>query len=245
MTYFPHTNRVLTHTAHWRTDGIGALQLLNDLFKIVATPNLAEAVYPWGEEVTRLAPPIEEAASIPTTPTPANESLCQRYVETFKQAAGPVGIAYTGSPITPPVSTRSSHLVFSPQDTAAVVSICKARGLSVTSAIHASVAAANHALAAPKDKEKHYTSTIRFSLRPYLPQPYNTTAYASGLDTTGWMKAVPASASWDETARAYNEEYRNELSVEFVEARRAYAVRLGELSRVRRLRGRIHLVVLI
>ena len=89
------------------------------------------------------------------------------------------------------------------------------------------------------------TSTIRFSLRPYLPEPYNSPAYASGLYTTGWMKAVPASASWDETARAYNEEYRNGLSAEFVEAHRAYAVRLGELSRVRRLRGRIHLVLLI
>ena len=43
------------------------------------------------------------------------------------------------------------------------------------------------------------------------------------------MKAVPASASWEETGRAYNDEFRKRLSAEFIKAHRAYAFVLGEL----------------
>lgn len=72
----------------------------------------------------------------------------------------------------------------------------------MTSAVHASVAATNHYLASMENKNKHYTSTIRFSLRSYLLEPYSTPAYASGLYTTGWMDTVPTSASWIHNAKA-------------------------------------------
>ena len=232
MTYLPDSDEIVCHTAHWRTDGIGVLQLMNAFFdQAIKEPLQDPDTLAWGEETGRLAPAVEEAAKMPKTPTDPTKALGRKCVETFSSAAGAVGVPFGGDAATLPGGTRSSRLSLSPNATTAVMDRCKAKGISVTSAVHASVAAANHALAAPENRDKHYTSTVRFSLRPYLPQPYDGPAYASGLYTTGWMHAVPASASWDENARAYQEMYRKGLSEEYIAAHREYALGLGDLVR--------------
>ena len=213
LTYLPKFNEILGHTSHWRTDGVGVVLPIEAFFDLIAKPALPEPhTLSWGQETARLAPAIEDAAGLPTVPTDAIKSMSQKYVETFYQAAGAVGIRYQGEATTTPSGTRSSRDFFSPSETNVIISQCKAKGISVTSAVHASIAATNHILAPVKKQTRHYTSTIRFSLRPYLPKPYSTPAYASGLYTTGWMKTVPTSASWTENAKAYNDEYCKGLS---------------------------------
>ena len=73
----------------------------------------------------------------------------------------------------------------------------------MTSAIHASVAKANRTCALEINEGKHYRSTIRFSLRRYLPKLYCTPAFAGGFYTTGWMKAIPASASESPAVKSF------------------------------------------
>lgn len=231
LTYLPKSNELLGHTAHWRTDGIGILLLIDAFFDLVTRPTLPDPdTLNWGEETARLAPPIEDAASIPVAPTDAIKALSQKYIETFYQAAGAVGIPYKDD-TTIPGATRSSRFVFSPSETNFIISQSKAKGFSVTSAVHASIAATNHALASTENKNKHYTSTVRFSFRPYLPEPFSTPAYASGLYTTGWMRTVPTSSSWTENARAYHDEYHKGLDKEFIESHREYALGLCDLVR--------------
>ena len=232
LTYLTKSNEILCHTAHWRTDGVGLLLLIDAFFDLVTRPSLPDAdTLDWGQEVTRLAPAVEDALNMPSTPSDDIKALGQKSVETFYQAAGAVGITYRGEATTLPSGTHSSRLVFSPSETNSIISQCKARAFSVTSAVHASLAATNYAFASPENKGKHYTSTIRFTLRSLLPKPHPTPAYASGLYTTGWMKAVPALASWDDNAKAYNDEYRKGLSKEFIESHRQYALGLGDLIR--------------
>lgn len=232
LTYLPKSNELLGHTAHWRTDGVGVLLLIDAFFDLVASSALPDPnTLIWGQEIARLAPPVEDAANIPIAPTDVIKTLSQKHLGTFHQAAGAVGIPYKGEAITLPGGTRSSRLVFSTSETNIVINQCKAKGFSVTSAAHASIAATNHALASADNKDKHYTSTVRFSLRPYLPMPYSTPAYASALYTTGWMKTVPASVSWTDNAKAYNDEYRKGLSREFIDSHREYALGLCNLIR--------------
>ena len=232
ITYLLDSNEILLHTAHWRTDGLGVMYLMNALFDLVATPSLDDPnALPWGQETTRLAPSVEDAAQIPTTPTDSIKDFSRRCVETFYHAAAAVGIPYKGEVATLPSGTRSSRLTFSTSETSSIISQCKARGYSVTSAVHASIAAANHAFAYPQNQKKHYTSTVRFSLRPFLPEPYSTPAYASGLYTTGWMQAVQASKSWAENAKAYNDTYQAGVTKEYIKSHREYALRLGDLIR--------------
>ncbi|KAL9616519.1 MAG: hypothetical protein Q9160_008612 [Pyrenula sp. 1 TL-2023] len=234
LTYFSETNELLGHTAHWRTDGIGVLYLLDAFLSLASDPTLPcdpSTDLPWGKEPDRLAPSVEEAASISVYPSPTAKDLGQKYVETFYAAAGAVGTKYEGTPETLPAGTRSARLSLSEAETRAVVEACKRHEISVTAAVHASIAAANYALATDENGKKHYTSTVRFSLRPYLLAPYSGPEYAAGLYTTGWTKSVPADSSWDERAKDYHGDYRAGLSQEYVSAHREYAAGLGNLLR--------------
>ncbi|KXX81824.1 hypothetical protein MMYC01_201860 [Madurella mycetomatis] len=109
-------------------------------------------------------------------------------------------------------------------DTAAVLDACRARNISLVSAVHASCAALTRLEASPDHRHKHYTSTMRFSLRPHLPPPYRTADYAAALYTGGYMSRAEASQPWLATAQQYEHEYRTGITAEFLKCRRQYAI---------------------
>ncbi|KAI1452158.1 hypothetical protein F4805DRAFT_471059 [Annulohypoxylon moriforme] len=242
LVYIPQSSELLLHTTHWRTDGIGILHLLDALLALASSPSTltTPASLPWGTEVTRLTPSIEDSACIPQTPTPEQKARAAAFVDTFSHTAGAIGIPYLGDASTLPTGTRSAVLTFSPATTAKIVETCKARGISVTAAVHASVGGANYALADPDldsatcgrgQEKRHYASTIRFALRPHLAEPYCAAAGAAGLYTTGWMKRVEAGMTWGKRAGEFQGEYRKGVTRDFLDAHREYAVQLGELLR--------------
>ena len=232
MTYLPKTHELLGHSQHWRTDGVGGFILMDDFLALAARASPPDAsTLPWGEETARLAPAIEEAANVPINPSAEDKKLGEKCVGTFGAAAGAIGIASHAPAETLPGGTHTVRLHLSETETSALIKACKARNISMTAAVHASIAAANYALAAPDDKAKHYTSTIRYSFRPFLPAPYSGRAYASTIFTTGWMYAVPASSSWAERAKLYHAEYHKGLSPAYIAAHREYAIGLCNLLR--------------
>ena len=230
LTFVPKTGELLGHTAHWRTDGIGVLLLLDALLKLVIEPDLGDpAALPWGEEASRLAPSVEDAANVPAEADKEQKALGQACVDTFALAGGAVGIPFLPQSI--PRGTVSATAILSATDTKLVVEAAKKKNISVTSAVHASVAVANWNLADNDRKNQHYTSTVRFSLRPYLPEPFSTPAYASGLYTTGWMEKVEPTKSWKEIAAYFHDFYKRGISTKFLEAHREYAKGLGDMLR--------------
>ncbi|KAI5925516.1 hypothetical protein F4810DRAFT_717864 [Camillea tinctor] len=235
LVYIPKSGELLSHTAHWRSDGIGVLLLLDAFLALAAKLSSLTDADPthldWGTEVVRLTPAIEDAAAVPKKSTPELKKCGAAFVGTFAHVAGAVGIPYLGNAATLPTGTRNVTVAFSTAATEKIVKICKARDISVAAAVHASVAGANYALADASARSKHYTSTIRYSLRPYLPEPYSTPAFAAGLYTTGWMKRVESKASWEERLQIYQDEYRKGITRDFLDSHREYAAQLGELIR--------------
>lgn len=228
----PDSGEVILHTAHWRSDGIGILQLLDAFFDLAAIESLPDpAGLSWGQETSRLAPSIEEAADIPREPNDKIRAEAEKWTKTFYGAAGAVGIECSAAKETVPGGTRTARTAFSESDTAAIVRACKAQNISVTSAVHAALAKTNYAFATSDSQSKHYTSTIRVALRPYLPEPYCTPAYASGLYTSGWMHSMPAGTSFIDCAKGVNNFYRQGLDSDFLEAHRQYALNLQDLIR--------------
>ncbi|RYP41631.1 hypothetical protein DL767_000836 [Monosporascus sp. MG133] len=201
LVYIPRSGELLGHTAHWPTDGIGILLLLDALLALASGPSppIDPASLAWGTEVVRLAPAVEDAAAMPKESTPELKERGAVLVGTYSHAVGAIEIPCLGDAATLPAGTRSAALTFSPATTEKIVVACKTRSVSVTAAVHASVAGANYALADAVVRDKHYTSTVRFALRPYLPEPYSTSAFAASLYTTGWMKRVESQASWAES----------------------------------------------
>ncbi|KAL9625280.1 MAG: hypothetical protein Q9160_000682 [Pyrenula sp. 1 TL-2023] len=232
MTYLPRTRELLGHSQHWRTDGVGGFILMDDFLDLTTRlPPPDASKLQWGQETARLAPSIEEAANVPGTRSAKDKELGAKCVDTFNLAAGAIGIASPAPAETVPGGTHISRLHLTEAETAAILQASKTLEISVTAVVHASIAAANYELASPSEKTKHYTSTIRYSFRPFLPKPYSGREYAATIFTTGWMFAVPADSSWAERALMYHEQYRLGLRPEYVSAHREYALGLCDLLR--------------
>ena len=234
LTYFSYSSELVLHTPHRRSDNIGVLHMIDTLLELASRPS-ADIQNPhmlsWGEETSRLAPSVEVVLNMPVEPTLAIKKLAQEYTKTFYPAADSVGLPYIGDLRTILGSTQSLRITLSEAKTTDVMIECKKRGLSVTSAVHANLASQNMYSASGKSEEGQYTSTIRFALRPYLPEPYSTRAYGSCLYTTGWMKSVPYTDFWREDAETYDDIYGKGLSKEFLEAHRQYALSRAYLIR--------------
>lgn len=230
--YLSQSSELILHTAHWRTDGFGALLLLNAFFDALSALADRDPVnLPWGREIDRLVPCIEEVLNLTNDATPEMNAAADQYISTIAHTKGAIGVSYRGDKSTLPTRTRSAQLRLSRPFSKAISEACKARDISTLAAVHASVAAITYAGAPVDSKHKHYTSTMRFSLRPYLPEPYGTPSFASALYTGGYMLKVPASQSWAENAKQYNEEYQHGVTREFLQARRQYALKVQELMR--------------
>ena len=209
------------------------MQLLNAFFEAVsALPDGEAADLLWGQETERLVPSIEEVLNLPNQATPEITTAADKYISTIALTKGAVGLKYQGDESTLPSGTRSARLSLSQSTTKAIFVACRARKISVLSAVHATVAAITYAGATADSKDKHYTSTMRFGLRPYLPELYGTSRFASALYTGGYMVQVPASQSWAENAEQYNEEYRRGVTAEFLLARREYALKVQKRIRI-------------
>ncbi|XXG98254.1 hypothetical protein Hte_004577 [Hypoxylon texense] len=227
--FLPHRNEFCLHAAHWRTDGYGALQLVNAFLDAVASDQ-DPAALPWGEEHARLVPSIEEALELPEKPTPEIQAATAACLRSGALVAGSIGLPYQGDLNTKPGGTHSVRRSLSESTTASILAACDARNITPLSAVHASLAAANFAgSASSADGSGHYTSNMRFSLRPYLREPFNSPQYASALYTGSFMSKVLPSSSWQETAAQYNELYAAGLNREFLIARRQFATQVLEM----------------
>ncbi|KAK8112664.1 hypothetical protein PG984_013190 [Apiospora sp. TS-2023a] len=165
---------------------------------------------------------------MPTESTPELKARAAAYVGTFAHALGAIGIPCLGDANTLPVGTRSALLTLDKEETERAMAACKQVGISMSAAVHASVAGANYALADEADRDKkHYSSTVRFGLRPHLLTP----AAAAGLYTTGWMARVEPQMSWAERAQSYTDEYKKDITRDFIDAHREYAAQLGAMLR--------------
>lgn len=221
----PSKKKVLLHFAHWRTDGHGSLQLIDAFMdKLCRVTSGEDMCLHWGEEVRRLAPSIEEVLDLPVIATQDIVDSARKYMSTSAYIRGAAGVELMGDCNALPAGTRSARLSLAEADTETIMEACSTRNISLVSAVHASCAALTHSEAPSNTREKPYTSTMRFSLRPHLPKPYSSSDYAACLYTGGYMFRVPASQPWLENAKQYEEEYINGITADFLNCRRQYAI---------------------
>lgn len=169
--YIPQSDEILFHTAHWRTDGVGVIMLFNALLDLAFGNHASDSdkdpvnCLSWGEEVKRLPPSLESLLPIPAILSSSQKALAQKDAPSFAMADGAVGIPFMGDWTTLPAATGSVWMQLSPDTTRKLIQACKQRQVTVTSAVHASLACANYKLQPPHLQGRSYASTIRVNLR--------------------------------------------------------------------------------
>lgn len=232
--YLPHSFQVILHLSHWRTDGVGALQLLDAFLKaVISALHQDVTTLAWGEEWQRLTLSVEEILDLPMTASSEILDASSKFIATLANTKCALGTPYRGDNQTVPGGTQSVRIRLSALTTQTLIDACNRLGISLTSAVHAAIAATNFLIApverVEKGKEQHHTSTLRVNVREYLPAPYNTSDYAAGLYTGGYMVKVSDPQNWLENARLYEQKYRQGATCEFLQSRRQYALTVKSL----------------
>ncbi|KAJ9485198.1 hypothetical protein VN97_g8152 [Penicillium thymicola] len=238
--YLKHRSSVVLQLSHWRTDGVGALHLLNAFFHAVTDglrneiPEEGQLI--WGKEVIRLTPSVEEALHLSFTPTTNEQSAAQKFLDTLAYHRDALAVSNQNSKHNQltPSATRSIESSFSMAETKELLEMCHTCEISLQAAVHAAVTTTAFTIADPASTLLHHSTTVRQSLRPCLPPPYDGSAGAAGLYTAGYVMKVPPLQLWLQYAQRYEAEYQQGVTEELICSRRHYARAMKDLLSTRR-----------
>ncbi|KAI6081285.1 hypothetical protein F4821DRAFT_32930 [Hypoxylon rubiginosum] len=192
---------VFLRCPHDITDGVGTLQLVDQLFAHAATAcdqGVKYVLPTWGDEHKQLSPSLRVAAAIP-------ESFSDAQNERFKEIqtrngtvynhAGLLGLPSTSAAAVSQKGKRQRLSKIVPKDTTGnILRGCKtiAPSISVTHVFLSALAQALSELQ-PQKKESYlvrYVNHSMINLRPYCRDPYNTPDHAAAAYHTVSAQAL-------------------------------------------------------
>ncbi|KAL3461918.1 hypothetical protein BJX64DRAFT_288873 [Aspergillus heterothallicus] len=229
----PSTSEVTLLASHWRMDAVGCMMVLDRLFTLMAQMSRISPLA-GQEQINRVSPTLEDAAECPPMdPSPsstASKTYAEAWIEDMhKKAINACGLPYQGDNTTPPGETTQKNMTFSSSATTALVKSCKAKGISVSAAIHAALAHTVFSFSADDDTSD-YTTVMAVNLRPYLPSPYNGPQHAVQTYVASIIPTVPRSESFATSAKALTTSYKTWYSEEFIRSLRwIYAIHAEKL----------------
>ena len=161
--FLPKTSEVLFCASHWRIDAIGATSLMNLLFRFLEEPPHVS----FRDEHMNLSPGRDEAAILPQHVSQEDDnaatSLVMEYTTNLPSLGLPVELVNEVSGSCCRIETRLSSAI-----TTSVIAACKAKDITVTTAIHAAMLVALQEMSSCTSPGERYTSWGTFNYRPYL-----------------------------------------------------------------------------
>ena len=169
--YLPETSEVLLCASHWRIDAIGATSLMNLLFQFLAeSPHVS-----FRDESRNLSPGRDEAAKLPQNVSQEEDnaatSLLTEYATNLPSLDLPIELVNEVAGACCRIETRLPLAI-----TTLVIATCKAKHMTVTTAIHAAMIVALQEMSSCSSSSERYTSWGTFNYRPYLDPAYTKPA---------------------------------------------------------------------
>lgn len=191
--WLPASQEILIRSAHWRIDGMGLLMLAHSFLSSLASVlrhglNCDLDSYDGLVGSGLLTRSLDDVADAYTNEdsTPENvKAAADGLVGEFVQGVPSIGLpTLPDSETVPPGDTAREALRIDALTTAAIAAACRARKISVNSAVHAAVIRVTatypqHPLA------KHFAAFFPVDMRRRLPKPYDGPDYAVGSFSSG------------------------------------------------------------
>ncbi|KAI0908881.1 hypothetical protein F4824DRAFT_482422 [Ustulina deusta] len=202
--YLPKSSEVVFRGHHHTLDGTGILLFWHSYLEALRSP---VKDIKFGDEPARLAPTMEKLLGYPEQPT---QELNDKATTLFMSWAGSIPgigpVSQLGA--APSGRCQNTELVFPEDVTNALVTACKGKGVSVSAAVHAAYIKAIEKHADPNSKLSEYVTATQFNLRPYLPEPYNSSKSAVSVYYTPLPYKTDLPASFWDIARSLHEYYQ-------------------------------------
>jgi hypothetical protein len=208
--YLPASRELLFRIPHWRSDGVGLILLQDAFFTLLADGSSAKDLIFDGSEISRFPATMDSAASINLEVTP----------EISQGADAQLAALFTGSapaafdaelPNSLPSESRRIGTHLSREESQKVIAASKARGLTVTVAVHAALLSVMLKHATPVDGRLICFTT--YNIRDRVPAPWNGSAAAGTVYHTGRVCSVEfgANKTYDEIAKFLTTDYKRDL----------------------------------
>ncbi|KAI1073700.1 hypothetical protein F5B20DRAFT_495320 [Whalleya microplaca] len=209
------SSEVAIVSPHWRWDGRGLIMMLHSFMEMLArssTPSPVQAVV--GSEATNLVPTMDALLGVPDIHKDEWLRKADNLLAPFLDESPAIGL-----PITPalPRDTVRVETVFPKVVTTALREACRARGLRLTAALHASVVLEtaryyNQGGVGEAEPAAKYKSWAAFDLRKYCPPPSDGTAHAPSIRMVAFPLIADPTASWDTLASTFQASYAQPLA---------------------------------
>ncbi|CAK43490.1 hypothetical protein CBS115989_2977 [Aspergillus niger] len=201
--YLPASSQLVLRTPHDTIDGIGVIRLLDRLLSILVSPPAEKITF--GDEPSRLAPTLREILGVAEQPTPEESDRMMALWKPYIDHAPGIGpVSNLGN--RPAGQSQHARLDVPTRTTEAIIQACKAKNITVTSAVHAAYIETIKKHADPDHPSCHYVNTAQFNLRPYLPK--HGSQYTASLGYTLFPVHLESPSSFGPTAQALNQFYR-------------------------------------
>ncbi|KAJ5909299.1 hypothetical protein N7504_003942 [Penicillium tannophilum] len=205
--YVPKASQLVIRAHHSVIDGVGMTLLWHTYLTALMNPN-PKLVF--GEEAIRLSPSLEQAkgySDVLPADAVAKGSQTATDALPFYPGIGPVSKVGT----VPPGPTQMREYRFSERTTEAIIQACKKGGFTVTAAVHAAFAltVAKHADSTLITDKSKYLTFFQLTLRPYLPEPYNSSEYAVALYYTTWPLVLEIPNDFQQLVQVIGDKYKS------------------------------------
>ncbi|KEF51655.1 uncharacterized protein A1O9_12290 [Exophiala aquamarina CBS 119918] len=166
---------VILFISHWRTEAAGAFKMIShvlgyasDILSGTSTREALSRHLP-GSEARLLNPTLEDIMMPNKSTTPESKSRIQQLLEDYDSKLPPLDFPMQRDPSTIPSSVKLKLRRYKETTTSSLVNACKARGISVTAAVHSAYLEAVWQLADNDKKSRNYASMMPAQVRTRLP----------------------------------------------------------------------------
>ena len=205
MYYLAESSEIVLRAPHHTIDGIGILLFWHSYMEALKSPSKE---IKFGDEPARLASTMEKVLGYSEQPT---QEQTEKATALFMSWAGSIPGIGPVSQLGTAASGRclNTELVFDTDTTNALVAACKQRGVTVSAAAHAAYIRAIAKHADPRSNLSQYVTATQFNLRPYLPEPYNSSKYAVSVYYTPLPYKTELPASFHDLTKSLTTYYQN------------------------------------
>lgn len=199
---------VILFISHWRTEAAGAFKLISHVFDyasdILAGTSTREALsrHIPGSEARLLNPTLEDILMPNKSTTPESKSRIQEILADYDSKLPPLDFPMQGDSSAIPSSVKLNFRRYKETTTSNLVNACKAKGISVTAAVHSAYLEAVWRLADNDKKSRNYASMMPAQVRTRLPRtsPYRD----QGAWNASQMLMMSALAGQEFLTRAFD-----------------------------------------
>lgn len=171
---------VILFISHWRTEAAGAFKLLSQIFDyasdILSGTSTREALTQHipGSEAGLLNPTLEEILMPNKSTSSESKMRIQQILADYDSKLPPLDFPMQGDVSAIPSSVKLNLRRYKETATSNLVKLCKAKGISVTSAVHSAYLEAVWQLADDDKKSRNYAGMMPAQVRTRLPRtsPY-------------------------------------------------------------------------